>query len=105
MSSILQKAAWLTGTAILALGAWACVATRNPDGSINLRFAPDMVITAWGLEDALNKLTDLLGQCVSGSFPRPCTAGERADILKAIDKTLKKKGTLDHPNQGGGIVV
>jgi hypothetical protein len=72
----------------------SCKATRQPDGSIDLEIAPDMVIHALGLEDALHQLTDLYRACLQGQFPRPCTPEEEAEIARLIEKTMSLKG--DH---------
>jgi len=89
----------LVSLAVTAATVWAvaCTATRNSDGSLSIQFAPDMTITAWGLEDALEKLTDLLDRCITGNFERPCTRGEMAAINEAIDNVLESKERLLHP--------
>lgn len=89
------------GSVGLALGLWACTATRNGDGTITIRFAPDMVITTHGLEGTLTRLTDLLDRCITGNFERPCTAQEMKEINKAIRRVLRQKGDiLDLPPVG-----
>jgi hypothetical protein len=98
-----RPVAFLLAPLLALITVWACQATRNRDGSITLTFAPDMVITAWGLEDALSKLTDLLKACNNGTFPRPCTDAERDDILQAMQNTLDAKQSLsDPPAPGSG---
>jgi hypothetical protein len=80
---------------IVAAGSlYSCTATKGSDGSITISFAPDMVITAWGLEDALSKLTTLFGACFWGTFDRPCTLEELAQINKAIETVTAKKPHL-----------
>lgn len=96
----LQKYLLPVGALFLA-GAAACVATRNPDGSYELEFAPDMTITAWGLEDALEKLTELLDKCITGNFDRPCTKGEMAEINKAMQNVLERKVYLRQDHSPG----
>ena len=85
--------------AILSVVAWAaaCTATRNADGSITVFLTPDLTITAWGLEDALEKLTDLLDKCITGNFERPCTAEEMTAINRAIDNVLERKRRMGDP--------
>src|SRR5262245_59832014 len=84
----------LVATVVLSTAcALACQATYNErTGEMNIRFAPDMVIHANGLEDALDQLTDLMGQCLDGTFGRPCTDAERADIKATTEKVLEAKG-------------
>ena len=72
----------------------SCRGTRNPDGSITLEFAPDMTVTAYGLEDALSKLIDLLGQCTAGTWNRRCTDQELTQIGDAIARILDRKGRI-----------
>jgi hypothetical protein len=64
---------------------------------VEFRFAPDMAITAYGLEDALSKLNQLLRDCVSGAFGRTCTDAERRDIKQTAGKVLRKKKGLNDP--------
>lgn len=87
--------------ALFLAGAAACVATRNRDGSVTLDFAPDMTITAWGLEDALDDLTDLLAKCLLGTFQRPCTQEEMEDVLDAIEEVLERKERMGGANPPG----
>jgi len=96
MNAIKRHIALLMGIGLVVTGVWSCVATRKGDGW-EFRFAPDMAITAYGLEDALGKLRGLLGSCISGTFGRPCTDGERADILEAMDKVLNRKDRMGDP--------
>ena len=77
--------------ALVALSTWACVMTRHSDGTVSLEFAPDMTITAFGLEDAFSKLTELLDKCIAGNYHRPCTPTEMAEITDAIDSVLERK--------------
>ena len=82
------------GGLLAAVGIWSCAATSNRDGSITISFAPDMTITAWGLEDALIQLIDLKEDCLSGTFGRVCTPEENADISEAIDSVLARKDRM-----------
>jgi hypothetical protein len=89
--------AWFMAALLVAVSAWtitACAVTRNPDGSFKISFAPDMTITALGLEDAKTQLYDLWQKCLSGSYSRPCTAAEIADIKASYDRVIDKKGAL-----------
>ncbi len=81
---------------IAVLSVWACQATRN-GRQITITFAPDMVITAWGLEDALQRLTDLLDSCMNGTYGRPCTDLEREEISQSIQRVLEVKARIYHP--------
>ena len=84
-----------TGT--VAAGAlWSCAMTRTANGEITLTFAPDMVIHAVGLEDCLHQLTNMLGSCLDGTFPRPCTTEQVDDITKALEKVIDAKKDLEH---------
>ena len=94
MNAIRRHLGLMVSGAIVAASVWACTATRQADGSVEFRFAPDMAITAFGLEDALGKLTDLLNDCMAGTFSRPCTDAERKDIKQVIGKVLRKKRML-----------
>lgn len=94
----------LTSAILVVASVWACQAVRNPDRSWSISFAPDMTITAWGLEDALGKLSDLMDKCVSGTFGRPCTATEMAEINKAIDRIASSKDRLKNNFVGGRVV-
>lgn len=71
----------------------ACTMTRTRDGGIIIEFAPDMVVTAWGYEDALSQVTDLISGCVRG-VPRECTAQEMHELGAAHDRLVKAKGRL-----------
>jgi|SoiMethySBSTD1v2_1073268.scaffolds.fasta_scaffold187138_2 hypothetical protein len=73
----------------------ACKMTKNADGSYTAEFAPDMVITAWGLESALNQLIDLYRNCLAGTWNRPCTRLELWRIDRAINGVIEKKAALD----------
>lgn len=98
-SSLLLRACLsLVALPLLVPGIQSCTATRNSDGSWNFTFAPDMVITAAGLEEALAKLLDLKKDCLNGTFGRPCTFAELTDITAGIDKVLDTK----RPMSGGG---
>ena len=72
----------------------ACMVTKNADGSYSAQFAPDMVITAWGLESALHQLLDLYRDCLAGTWSRPCTRHELRDINQAISAVLDRKAVL-----------
>ncbi|MEQ1893116.1 MAG: hypothetical protein ABL998_11270 [Planctomycetota bacterium] len=87
--------------ALFLAGAAACVATRNRDGSITLEFAPDMTITAMGLEDVLDKLTELLDKCITGNYQRPCTQAEMDEINEAIDNVLERKERMGGASSPG----
>ena len=69
----------------------SCIVTRNGDGTIRIEFAPDMVITAWGLEDALRQMADLYRQCLAGTWQRPCTRDELAGIERMHERILNVK--------------
>jgi hypothetical protein len=77
-------------TLALLLVAHGCKATSGPEG-ITLEFAPDMTITAVGLEDAKDQLFGLWEACLSGSWERPCTPTETADVKASYDKIVKAK--------------
>lgn len=103
MKTLPRPVAFLLAPLLALITVWACQATRNRDGSMTLTFAPDMVITAWGLENALEQLNDLLRSCNDGTFPRPCTDAERADIRGTIRNVLDAKQNLsDPPAPGSG---
>lgn len=102
MNTIKRQLGLLIGGVLVVAGIWACQATRNADGSVEFRFAPDMAITAWGLEDALSQLNDLLADCVSGTFGRPCTDAERKDIKQTIGKVLRRKDCIGDAQGGLG---
>jgi hypothetical protein len=91
MTTFKQRLVVMVAGVLAVTGFWACRATRNPDRTWTFEFAPDMTITALGLEDALDGCRDLLRDCLNGTFPRPCTPDERADILKAIRSILRAK--------------
>ena len=84
----------LAGLAAVPLSLGSCTATRNADGSITLTFAPDMTITALGLEDARDQVFGLLEACTAGTFPRPCTSQEKADLLQSYNEILARKAEL-----------
>jgi hypothetical protein len=102
MNAIKRRLGVLLSGALVVAGIWACQATRNSDGSISIQFAPDMTITAWGLEDALDDLTDLLDKCITGNFSRPCTQGEMDAINDAIDTVVASKKRVDKTSRGAG---
>jgi hypothetical protein len=82
--------------AIIGLMAlYACTATRKADGSWDFSFAPDMTINAIGLEDAKNQIGDLWRNCLAGTWTRPCTDAEIADIKKTYDNIIEKKAKLN----------
>lgn len=95
MSSIRRQLGLATGSLLATAGIWACTGTRHGDGSLTISFAPDMSIRAWGLEDALDDLNDLLADCMAGTFARPCTDAEREDIGNAIERVLDSKDRMD----------
>jgi hypothetical protein len=96
MSTIRRTIGLAAAAAGASLSLWACRATANGD-SITIEFSPDMTITAWGLEDALGKLIDLLDSCNSGTFGRPCTPDETAAIERSILRVLDRKGRMGDP--------
>jgi hypothetical protein len=97
VGSIRLGAIALLGVAVLAVATvQSCRAARNNDGSITISFAPDMTITAWGLEDALKQLQDLYRQCLAGTWQRPCTPDEIAGIERMHAKVLEVKARLNH---------
>ncbi len=106
MSTFRQSLALSVGTILAVACVWACTATRSRDGSMTISFAPDMAITAWGLEDALSKLTDLFDRCITGNYDRPCTQNEMDEIRETIVNVLDVKDRLYHPSQpnSGGSV-
>lgn len=108
MNALQRRAGGLLAGLLVAAGVWACTATRGGDGSLRISFAPDMTITAWGMEDALRKLIDLRGHCQDGTFPRPCTQPEIDDISKTIAKVVKAKERMRDPHAptpGGSVVI
>ena len=108
MNAFRQRLGLMICGVLAAGGAWACVATHNPDGSWDIEITPDMTVTAWGLEDALGKLADLLGACITGNYSRPCTQSEMDEIGDNIDKVLERKGRMrdpESPSSGGGLGV
>ena len=98
MNTFMQRIGMAVTGVLAAVSIWACSATRGADGSITIKFAPDMVIRARGLEDALRQCTDLLRDCLDGTFHRPCTDAERADIRGAISNILETKNNLSLPD-------
>lgn len=91
MNAIHRKLGLMLSGALVMVSVWACTATRGADGTITLKFAPDMTITARGLEDTLAQLGKLLDKCITGSFSRPCTPTEMSEINKAIKEVASKK--------------
>jgi hypothetical protein len=94
MNRMKKRMGALLAGAVIASTVWACAATRNSDGSISISFAPDMAVTAWGLEDALHKLTKLLDKCITGNYSRPCTPTEMDQINKAMRRVVRSKDRL-----------
>ena len=85
----------LAGIAVAAVATIeSCSMTRTGDGGITLTFAPDMTITAYGLEDALHQIDDLYEKCLSGTWGRTCTRDELAEVGQAHDRIVKAKGKL-----------
>lgn len=84
----------LLGAAAVPLSLGACTATRNADGSMSLSFAPDMTITAWGLEDAREQVYDLWQSCLAGTYVRPCSQSEIDDIKETYDDIIERKQEL-----------
>ena len=105
MSSIRGKLGLGLAAVVVSLGVWACTATRNADGSWTAEFAPDMTITALGLEDALDGLVTLFTACLSGTFPRACTPTEIDELEDAIDDVLDRKGGLRKPSHDEGATL
>jgi len=97
MSTIRRTVGMAAAAVAASLSLWACTATANGDGSITLQFSPDMTITAWGLEDALGKLVDLLDRCNTGNYERPCTRDETDAIERAIGRVLDRKARMGDP--------
>ena len=87
----------ILAAAVIALAgvliAGACEMTRTRDGGIIIHFAPDMVVTAMGYEDALSQVNDLIEGCVTG-VPRTCTPQELHELGEAHDRIVKAKGQL-----------
>jgi hypothetical protein len=95
--SVRLKALALLGIAVLAVATvQSCRATHNDDGSVTFTFAPDMAITAWGLEDALRQLQDLYRACLAGSWQRACTPEETAALERMHARVLAEKERLNH---------
>ena len=94
-SSWRRSLAFLAAAVLAVATVESCRATRNTDGSITINFAPDMTITAWGLEDALEQLEDLYRQCLAGTWQRACTADEMAGIERMHAKILDVKANLN----------
>jgi len=102
MNAVKRHLGLLLGGVLVVTGIWACTATRHPDGTVEVGFAPDMAIRAKGLENALKGLGDLLESCVSGTFPRPCTDSEIEDIVEAMERVLRRKEKVaDSPTPSG----
>jgi hypothetical protein len=97
MNTYMQRIGMGVAGILAAMSIWACAATRNADGSFTLKFAPDMTITAWGLEDGLSKINDLLRDCIAGTFHRPCTPEELKEIRMARRDILRVKDRLPPP--------
>lgn len=91
MNAIHRRLGLVLSAAIVVASAWACTATRGSDGTITLKFAPDMTITARGLESTLKELAKLLDKCITGNFTRPCTPTEMTEINKAIKEVASRK--------------
>ena len=73
----------------------SCVATYDKKtGTVELEFAPDMVITAVGYEDAKDQVSALWRACLSGEWDRPCTKAEMDEIVKTYNQILAEKGSL-----------
>jgi len=71
----------------------SCVATYDEKtGTIELEFAPDMVITAVGYEDAKDQVLATWRACLRGAWERPCTSAEIADLKDTLDKIIVEKG-------------
>jgi hypothetical protein len=102
MNAIQRHMGLMLSGVIAAAGIWACTATRQPDGSVTVEFAPDMVINARGLEGLLRGLEDLLASCVSGTFPRPCSDGEMDAIVDALDRLARRKQRIAEPPTPSG---
>lgn len=89
--------------AVLALVVFAtatvqsCTVTKNSDGTYTATFAPDMTITAYGLENGLSQLNDLLRDCVAGTWNRRCTDKELDEIGDAIERVLRRKERFATP--------
>ena len=105
MNTIKRHLGLLLGGVLVVTGIWACAATRNSDGSWKFEFAPDMTINAWGLEDSLRKLSDLLTKCITGNFSRPCTEGEMQKINEAISTVVACKKRLERTLACGGSLT
>jgi hypothetical protein len=102
MNALKNKWGLSVAALLAAASVWACTATRNGDGSITITFAPDMVIRAFGLEDALEKLIDLKRQCLAGTFSRPCTLEEMREIKESIANVLDAKSNIRTPRPKPG---
>jgi len=97
MNTYMKRIGMTVSAVLAAVTFWACTATREADGGITIRFAPDMVIHAIGLEDALDGVEDLLRDCVAGTFGRPCTPEELREIRRARQSILRAKDGLIRP--------
>jgi hypothetical protein len=83
------------GLAIVGfLTAQACTLTRTGDGGIRIEVAPDMVITAYGYEQALSQVNDLIGHCLDGTFRRVCTSEELLELDRIHNRIVRAKGQL-----------
>lgn len=97
MNTYMQRIGMAVTGVLAAVSIWACSATRQADGTIRIEFAPDMVIHARGLEDALRQTGNLLRDCLAGTFHRPCTPEEMGEIRKARRDILRVKEGLLPP--------
>ena len=105
MNAIKRHLGLMMGGVLAVASIWACEATRHSDGSWSIQFAPDMTIHAFGLEDALGKLTDLLNKCITGNFSRPCTSEEMEAINEAIGSVVGSKKRLGRTLESGGSLA
>lgn len=92
------RTAWGVTALVLMLSTTSvlpsCIASKNRDGSWSLEFAPDMVITATGLENMAKQLKELWQSCLAGEWDRPCTESEIQDVKDSLDKTIALKRKL-----------
>jgi len=93
-----RRATWGVTALVLILSTTSvlpsCIASKNRDGSWSLEFAPDMVITATGLENMAKQLKELWQSCLAGEWDRPCTESEIQDVKDSLDKTIALKRKL-----------